>query len=352
MKRNVLLILLAFCVAVMAGCGGGANSNGTTTKDGLKAAVLTAKDLRLSFTLAQEGQKLLMGRKYDEAMAKFEESLKINPVNSNIYIGIAEIYMQKDKDSAKALEALDKGLALDPGSNFILQRKGMLLIKEKKFEDALGAFKKALENDPGNTRLMYAMSMCYDKMGKAEKSDVIFEEAIKKDPNNHELYKLYTRHLRNRVRNEKDKKAQVAILRKLEPVLKKEMETYKGKSKYLKARYDYQMANNLYNIWDITKDSKDKELVVSAMREFIKKYKDKREGFRQLRYAADKLKELTGEEIKLPKMSKPSMRRKPVPRMPMRMKPGMSNTMTPPAKKGAVPSGAPVKKTTPPATTK
>ncbi len=344
MKRYSVMMVLALLMIVMWGCGEGGvtpQQGQKLEKDGLKAALLTARDLRVSFDLTREGQQMMNEGKLDEAMDRFEESLKVNPVNSHAYIGIAEVHIRRDrgekkadkekpenKVNPKALEALDKGLELDPGNSFILQHKGTMLMKAENYEEALGAFQKALNEEPDNVRFLYAISMCHDKMGNPDKADGIFEEAIKNSPDNFEIYQLYARNLRSRVQQEKEKPAKVELLRKLYDVIGKEAENYQGDSKFIRARYDYQLANSLHQIWEITDDPGDKETAVKAFREYIEKYKDKQEGYRQAVFASKKLEEITGEKIQLPDPPAPRPRpgRPPAPGAPRDENPDSSDT--------------------------
>lgn len=111
---------------------------------------------RLRSALAEtEGQPDTRDRYAREAVAAFEQSLRLNPYDSDILLRLGSAYELADQP-APARHAYERALQLDPNNGFAYVRLGVFCDRHHEREAAIVAFTKALElvqNDRGTVRL-------------------------------------------------------------------------------------------------------------------------------------------------------------------------------------------------------
>jgi tetratricopeptide (TPR) repeat protein len=98
------------------------------------------------------GMDLLKQNKLDEALAEFNQDIKLFPGNPRSYFNIGLIYSMKN-DLKTALVYYDKTLQLDPNSVPALANKGLCYIRLNDYKKAKEYFEKALKLDPTQARL-------------------------------------------------------------------------------------------------------------------------------------------------------------------------------------------------------
>jgi tetratricopeptide (TPR) repeat protein len=107
---------LAILYRAVPGILGGSNA-----KAAEQVAIIRRNDPALASQI--DGDFLAGDKKYDAALASYNESARLNPSNPVIHARISLIHQQK-KDWEKAFAALDRGLALDPNHPFLLYQVG------------------------------------------------------------------------------------------------------------------------------------------------------------------------------------------------------------------------------------
>lgn len=104
--------------------------------------------------LLADGRHLIDEHQYDNAIAAFDEAIKLEPQWAALYLELGRVYSYKlyeKRDAAaaeKAAAALHQALALEPSlaeAHFILGRVAFLT---QKYEDAVASFELALKADP------------------------------------------------------------------------------------------------------------------------------------------------------------------------------------------------------------
>jgi tetratricopeptide (TPR) repeat protein len=114
------------------------------------------------------GQYFFDQRNYNESETWFSRAIKIEPKNSNLYVGLAETYVQREPPQPEqAITQLQQAVSIDPRNGHAL---GHLIEAYALKKDARGAedtLKKLKDADPTNERLAVLETLVSDlKAGK------------------------------------------------------------------------------------------------------------------------------------------------------------------------------------------
>ncbi len=104
-----------------------------------------------------EAETLLQQGSVDEAKKKIQEQLALNPsVEGYNLLGI--VY-SSEKDYAKALEAFQHALKIDPNSTKTCNNLGNLYVAQERLDLAEKEFRKVLHLDPANSDGNYNLGL-------------------------------------------------------------------------------------------------------------------------------------------------------------------------------------------------
>jgi tetratricopeptide (TPR) repeat protein len=123
----------------------------------------------------------------DEAVTQLRAFLTQRPIDRNIYISIAQVYLQAKRfDDAE--QAIQKALDLSPNPEdrgVALFVQGSIFERQKKYDQAEQTFKKVLAVDPQNASASnYLGYMLADRGIRLEESLKYIQKALELDPNN------------------------------------------------------------------------------------------------------------------------------------------------------------------------
>jgi tetratricopeptide (TPR) repeat protein len=123
----------------------------------------------------------------DEAVAQLETFLTKRPIDRNLYISIAQVYLQAKRFDA-AEQAIQKALDLSPkpeDQEYALFVQGSIFERQKKYDQAEQTFKKVLAVDPLNSSASnYLGYMLADRGVRLEESVKYIQKALELEPNN------------------------------------------------------------------------------------------------------------------------------------------------------------------------
>ncbi len=108
---------------------------------------------------------------------------------ASAYQTLADIY-KSEKDTAKALEVLNMGLANAKDKKNLLLTKLDIYLRRGDNTMALEEAKKAIELDPNNMSIYLVMGTMYQNMHKEKEAEQIYQQALVKDPDNFEVNNL------------------------------------------------------------------------------------------------------------------------------------------------------------------
>lgn len=120
---------------------------------------------------------------YDAALAMFQEILAENPTITVAYVGIGDIYMDKQSYD-KAEPAYARAAKLEPRSFDAQFGHGLSLQMLNRFVEAIRAFQRALTIDPDSLRANLAIATTYLQMDEAQSAVIFAEKAVQLDPAN------------------------------------------------------------------------------------------------------------------------------------------------------------------------
>lgn len=139
-----------------------------------------------------KGQKELGHRtvvSINNAMAHFNEAIRLDPDYARAYVGIADAHtllalygnVRAPEAYETAHQALDKALEIDSNVGEAYATRGLLL-REKAMEQAQTAFKKAMELTPNYAPTYMWYGGLLDLRGDVEQGHKMYEQAFKLDP--------------------------------------------------------------------------------------------------------------------------------------------------------------------------
>ncbi|KAL3119654.1 hypothetical protein niasHT_006740 [Heterodera trifolii] len=133
----------------------------------------TQTDVEKSNALKEEGNELVKSNKFEEAILKYNEAIKLNrdPI---FFCNRAAAYCRLEQYDL-AIQDCRTALALDPKYAKAYGRMGVALSCQNRYDQAVEAYKKALELDPGNESYKNNLSIAEDKLLKAR-------EALRNNP--------------------------------------------------------------------------------------------------------------------------------------------------------------------------
>ena len=163
------------------------NSFNVVLAPGAGEAAAVDPKLAEATKIINEGVGLSQAGNQDEAIAKFNEALALNPKCVDCYYNIGAASAQK-KDYDKAIEAYNKSIELKPTAEAY---SGLANVynAQRKFDEATAASKKAAElsSAPGasaSPEATYNQGVILFNQGKAAEAMPLFESVVQAQPNN------------------------------------------------------------------------------------------------------------------------------------------------------------------------
>jgi tetratricopeptide (TPR) repeat protein len=134
-------------------------------------------------TFIKEGVELNDAGKLDNAIAKFEEALKLEPKNFTAHYEIASTLLAKKdlKQAMKHAEIASSGKGTIAGLAFTLI--GNMQDMDGKSKDAIKSFKSALKFTPNDYNIYYNLGITHHNLKQPKEAEEALFEAIKLKPN-------------------------------------------------------------------------------------------------------------------------------------------------------------------------
>ncbi len=114
---------------------------------------------------------------YDEALQLFREVLQQNPVATDAFVGIGDIYLLK-KNWERAEPAFARAVKLEPRNFDAQYGHAVSLQMMKKFVDAVRAYHRALTINPEDVGANMNIATTYLQMGRPKSALVFAERAV------------------------------------------------------------------------------------------------------------------------------------------------------------------------------
>jgi tetratricopeptide (TPR) repeat protein len=186
-KTNGLLLAAAAAAAVfaLAACGN-----------------LSVSKLSANYHFAK-ANRFFTENQYRRAITEYELTLKNNPHMFQAYRFLGESYKQlykpginnpeNNERKAKALEALDKALEMEPNNKDIIFSLGDMYDRLRNFDEAEKLYLRIIELEPTNMNNYYVVAEFYkryagEKPDAAKKAEAMYLRRIETDPDNPQGY--------------------------------------------------------------------------------------------------------------------------------------------------------------------
>lgn len=138
---------------------------------------LIQKNISEADKLFLNGNKLYAEHKYQEAVAAFEEAIKLSQVNWGYFFNLGLSYKKMDKKE-EALKAFQKAVELNPGSYSSNKELGEVLAKSGNFQDAKTFYQKAVEMSPDDPDAHFNLGACLINTGEPELALSHFQKTV------------------------------------------------------------------------------------------------------------------------------------------------------------------------------
>jgi serine/threonine protein kinase len=123
----------------------------------------------------------LKAKRYQEALAAFEQAIRLDPDDASIYNGKG-LVLRELKRSQEALAAYERAIRLDPNYAEAYFNKGNVLDDLEHYEEALAAYEQAIRLDPNDADFYNNMGQVLYELRSYEEALAACEQAIRLDP--------------------------------------------------------------------------------------------------------------------------------------------------------------------------
>jgi Flp pilus assembly protein TadD len=136
---------------------------------------------RQAAALTQEGVDLFFKTFYNDALARFDAAIELDPAFARPYAAKAFCLMQLG-NPREGLSYANKALALDPNNAVYYTTRGFLQHRLADDEGAVADFARAVELDPGDFRVYYNVACYWAERGDEAECRFNLEQAVELAP--------------------------------------------------------------------------------------------------------------------------------------------------------------------------
>ena len=139
--------------------------------------------------ILKEGQALQEAESYDEAMQRYRQALKLDEEYAPTHMALASVYLQLGRED-DGLEELEKATALAPDNPIILAQLGQLYLKREDSARAVDALERGREVDPEEAVIRYWLGVAYHHRSYADAENAVaeLERAVELEPDQAEIH--------------------------------------------------------------------------------------------------------------------------------------------------------------------
>jgi tetratricopeptide (TPR) repeat protein len=125
--------------------------------------------------------------KHEEAIAKFQTLIKLDPKGSRAYTGWGDALDSEGKHE-EAIAKFQKSIELDPHDGLAYNNWGVVLYSEGKHEEAIAKYQKSIEVDPEHALAYLNWGVVLADEGKRDEAIAKFQKSIEVEPNDAMVY--------------------------------------------------------------------------------------------------------------------------------------------------------------------
>jgi tetratricopeptide (TPR) repeat protein len=139
------------------------------------------------YHLVEEGKRLYVQGKINEAFAKYVEAVELNPRLVHAHVNLISIYAMKG-DLQAAQKHYQAALDLSPNLVEAHYNYGLALSHEKLYRQAEAALRKSLEYNPYFADAYNNLGVVLEAQGRPDEAQENYKAAIEHDPSHREAY--------------------------------------------------------------------------------------------------------------------------------------------------------------------
>jgi len=128
-----------------------------------------------------EGFKLVLDGKPEEAKAKFNEAIKLNPRDAFSYAGLGAASGLL-RELQEALQKSQEAVRLAPQNSYANANLGFIYMLNSDYKHAQESYEKAIQLNPKYADVLYNLGWIYQSQGFFDKAVTVYNEAIKYKP--------------------------------------------------------------------------------------------------------------------------------------------------------------------------
>jgi arylsulfatase A-like enzyme/Flp pilus assembly protein TadD len=121
--------------------------------------------------------------KFNEALAHYNELLRLNPGIPAYYVSAGFVLMKMDRTS-EAIRLLEKARDRFPTSDLVLSRLVSFYLRAERWQDAIDAGQALLDLQPGDFDALFLSGSAYAMLGKWSEALEHYAQALKIEPEN------------------------------------------------------------------------------------------------------------------------------------------------------------------------
>jgi tetratricopeptide (TPR) repeat protein len=119
--------------------------------------------------------------KYDEAIAKYQKAIELDPKDTDPYSGWGTV-LSRQRKYDEAIAKYQKAIELDPKDAYPYNGWGNVLLNLKKYDEAVAKYQKAIEIDPKDTDPYNGWGNALRDQKKYDEAVAKYQKAIELDP--------------------------------------------------------------------------------------------------------------------------------------------------------------------------
>ncbi len=136
---------------------------------------------------SDEGVRLAHERKYQEAIASFDQAIRLDPKEAYFYNNRGMAYHELNQDE-RAVQDFDHAIGLDPNDAGFYFHRGLAHNVLRQYQRSVQDFDQAIRLDPKFAEAYIKRGLAYDELNQVERGLKDFDQAIRLKPGYAEAY--------------------------------------------------------------------------------------------------------------------------------------------------------------------
>jgi tetratricopeptide (TPR) repeat protein len=195
MSRNFIAVFLMLALITAAAADRAADLNSCTDGEGDQAIVACARvinDPQATLTeranaLTSRGAEHEIAGRHDQAIADFNQAIKLEPTFAGAYKFRGDSYAQK-KDHARAIADFNQAIKLDPKYWEAFSSRGYSYLIKGDYDRSFADYTQAVKLNPNDKTLYFDRASAYSRRGDYDRAISDLDKAIKLDPKYADAY--------------------------------------------------------------------------------------------------------------------------------------------------------------------